>query len=47
MTHLEELANNDSAQEKYAQIEEFLNKREYAKHPMHLFIYLDFLAMPV
>ena len=34
MTHLEELVNNDSVQEKYAQIKDFFNKSEYAKYLM-------------
>lgn len=44
---LEQLANNDSIQEKQAQIKGFLDKREYAEYPMHLAIYLDVFAIMV
>lgn len=47
MTHLEELANNDTVQEKHAHIKGFLNKWEYPKYPMHLSIYPDVLDILV
>ena len=47
MTHLEELANNNSSSEKRHQIKGFLKQWDHAKYPMHLEIYLDVLNILV
>ena len=44
MTYLEEPANNDNIPEKHAQIQEFLNKWDYAKYPIHLAVYLQLFS---
>lgn len=45
MTHLQELAINDSQAEKRAQIKGFLNKWEHAKYPISMAVYLDVLPV--
>jgi len=47
MTHLEELANNDSSSEKRNEIKCFLKKWDHAKYPIHIAIYLDVLSILV
>ena len=47
MTHLEELANNDSSSEKRAEIKGFLKKWDHAKYPIHIAVYLDVLSILV
>ena len=45
MTHLEELANNDSQAEKRDQIRGYLNKWEHGKYPISMAVYLDVLSI--
>ena len=47
MTHLEELANNDSSKEKRSEIKGFLKKWDHAKYPIHIAVYLDVLSILV